>query len=256
MTHMRIIVNILVGIMLGVLFIEAGNKGSRVLDNYNLLFSILMHQMMSPMMLNILTFPQEMSILQKEHFNRWYSLKSYYMAINIVDLPVSIVSCIVFSIIIYLMSAQPLEFIRFGMFLSISMLVVFVAQSVGLMVGAIFNVINGTFFGPTISVPVMMFAGFGVTLRDLPYWLHWGSYLSYLRYGLEGLVGAIYGMNRPTLTCESGKYCHYKYPQKFLSEISMRGDQFWMDMIALTSILLFLRVLAYFLLRFKLNAVR
>lgn len=90
MTHMRIIVNILVGIMLGVLFIQAGNKGSRVLDNYNLLFSILMHQMMSPMMLNILTFPQEMSILQKEHFNRWYSLKAYYTAINIVDLPVSV----------------------------------------------------------------------------------------------------------------------------------------------------------------------
>lgn len=48
----------------------------------------------------------------------------------------------------------------------------------------------------------------------------------------------------------------FRYPQKFLSEISMRGDQFWNDIIALTSILLFLRILAYFLLRFKLNAVR
>lgn len=55
MTHMRILVNILVGVMLGSLFINAGNEGSRVLDNYNLLFAILMHHMMSPMMLTILT---------------------------------------------------------------------------------------------------------------------------------------------------------------------------------------------------------
>lgn len=55
MTHLRLIVNVLVGFMLGSLFINAGNEGSRVLENYNLLFAILMHHMMSPMMLTILT---------------------------------------------------------------------------------------------------------------------------------------------------------------------------------------------------------
>jgi hypothetical protein len=30
----------------------------------------------------------EMNILMKEHFNRWYSLKSYYLATTIVELPV------------------------------------------------------------------------------------------------------------------------------------------------------------------------
>lgn len=40
--------------------------------------------------------------------------------------------------------------------------------------------------GPTLAVPIMMFAGFGVSLRDLPQYLKWGTYLSYLRYGLEG----------------------------------------------------------------------
>lgn len=32
----------------------------------------------------------EMSILIKEHFNRWYSLKSYYVMVNIVDIPVAV----------------------------------------------------------------------------------------------------------------------------------------------------------------------
>lgn len=57
----------------------------------------------------------------------------------------------------------------------------------------------------------MMFAGFGVTLRDLPTYLYWGSYVSYLRYGLEGFIGAIYGKERPNLECNEALYCHYKW---------------------------------------------
>ncbi|CAG9785455.1 unnamed protein product [Diatraea saccharalis] len=256
MTHLRLIVNVVVGIMLGMLFIDAGNEGSRVLENYNLLFAILMHHMMSPMMLTILTFPSEMSILSKEHFNRWYSLGSYYISITIVDLPISIVSCLIFSVIVYTMSAQPLDIVRFCMFFAISLYTVLVAQSFGLMIGAAFNVVNGTFLGPTLSVPMMMFAGFGVTLRDLPSYLYWGSYVSYLRYGLEGFIGAIYGLERPILDCNQAPYCHYKHPRQFLTEVSMSPDMFWWDVLALTVFVLVLRVAAFLLLKWKLNAVR
>lgn len=114
---------------------------------------------------------------------------------------------------------------------------------------------NGTFVGPTMSVPVMMFAGFGVTLRDMPSYLKWGTYVSYLRYGLEGYVSAIYGYGRKVLECIE-LYCHYRFPEKFLHEIAMTGDQFWYDVIALLVILLILRVSTYFLLKWKLRAVR
>ncbi|KAE8742038.1 ABC-transporter, subfamily G member 08 [Frankliniella occidentalis] len=261
MTHMRLFVNVIVGLLLGILFWQAGDEGSRVLDNWNLLFTILIHHMMTTMMLTVLTFPTEMQILRKEHFNRWYSLKSYYMSINILELPVSIVCCTVFTVIVYLMSAQPLEWVRFGVFLGISILVVLVAQTVGLLVGALFSVVNGTFLAPTLSVPMMMFAGFGVSLKDMPDYLKWGPYVSYLRYGLEGYVGSIYGRNRTTLGCadQPGKdfsYCHYKYPTKFLKEISMDGEMYVMDLIILGVILLVLRLSVYPLLRWKLFAMR
>lgn len=255
MTHMRIVVNILVAIMLGILFFGEGNEGSRVLDNYNLLFACLIHNMMTPMMITILTFPSEISILQKEHFNRWYSLKSYYMSITITDIPVTVLGCFLFALIVYFISGQPPETGRFNMFFVISLFIVYVAMSFGLMIGAIFDVVNGTFVGPTMSVPVMMFAGFGVSIRDMPSYLKWGTYLSYLRYGLEGYVSAIYGYGRKVLDCVE-LYCHYRFPDKFLHEIAMTGDQFWNDVIALSITLLILRVSTYFLLRWKLRAVR
>jgi len=57
---------------------------------------------------------------------------------------------------------------------------------------------------------MMMFAGFGVTLRDLPGYLRWGSHISYLRYGLEGFIASIYGLDRGVLACEEAAYCHYR----------------------------------------------
>uniref|UniRef100_A0A182JJD9 Uncharacterized protein n=1 Tax=Anopheles atroparvus TaxID=41427 RepID=A0A182JJD9_ANOAO len=256
LTHLRIGVNLIIAAMLGFLFIDAGNEGSRVLDNYNLLFSILMHHMMATMMLTVLTFPTEMGVILKEHFNRWYTLKCYYLSVTIIDLPLSIFCCLFFTVIIYLMSGQPMEWFRFGMFFTISLLIVLIAQSLGLTIGAWFNVVNGTFLGPVLTIPMMMFAGFGVTLRDLPSYLKWGSHISYLRYGLEGYVNAIYGENRETLDCELKPYCHYRYPAKFLSEISMEGNQFWNDVYALCGTLVFVRVLCYFCLRWKVVSVR
>ncbi|XP_067621969.1 ATP-binding cassette sub-family G member 4 isoform X1 [Eurosta solidaginis] len=256
LTHLRIAVNVFVAIILGSLYHGSGREGSRVLDNFNLLFAILIHHSMTTMMLTVLTFPTDMSILLKEHFNRWYSLKAYYTSITLTDLPISIIGCLLFTIIIYLWSYQPMEWMRFWMFFAISMLTVFVGQSFGLMIGAWFNVVNGTFLAPVLTIPMMMFAGFGVTLRDLPSYLRWGSHISYLRYGLEGYVGSIYGEGRGVLDCNEAPYCHYRYPKKILEEITMRGDQFWNDFAALCAITLLLRIAAFVVLKAKIRSVK
>lgn len=48
--------------------------------------------------------------------------------------------CIIYVVIVYLLTSQPLEWSRFSMFLSSCLLIAFVAQSVGLVVGAAMNV--------------------------------------------------------------------------------------------------------------------
>lgn len=255
LTHLRITVNIFVAIMLGVLFYKSGDEASTILTNYNLLFSILIHHVMTSMMLNVLTFPMEMSILIKEHFNRWYSLKAYYVSVNLLDIPVAGFSCLLFTAIVYPLTGQPMEWIRFIMFNFTSLLVVFIAQSVGYMVGAVFNVVNGTFVGPVLVVPMMMFSGFGVTIKDIPTYLQWGADLSYLRYGLEGYIAAIYGLERPSLPCEEW-YCHYKNPQFFLKNVGQPADNFWTSSVILLMILVVIKLVAYFLLSWRIKVMR
>lgn len=118
-----------------------------------------------------------MGILLKEHFNRWYSLKSYYISVTLLDLPISVktkhrekkkslkralffrlaistlltvylfqfIGTTIFTVLIYTITSQPFELSRFSMFLAISIIVTIVGQSIGLMVGAWFNVVVSTF---------------------------------------------------------------------------------------------------------------
>lgn len=111
---------------------------------------------------------------------------------------------------------------------------------------------NGNFVGPIIVVLLMMFSGFGVNLRDIPYLLKWGTEVSFLRYGLEAMVAAIYD-KRGILPCYT-LYCHYKYPTKFLEEVAMPTDKFNVDVFALLLTLLITRIAAYFMLRMRVRA--
>ncbi|XP_073989554.1 ATP-binding cassette subfamily G member 4 isoform X3 [Rhodnius prolixus] len=164
--------------------------------------------------------------------------------------------CIMFTAIVYLMTGQPLDWNRFIVFMVLSLLVVYIAQSIGYIVGAVFNsVVNGTFAGPILIVPMMMFSGFGVNFRDIPGYLSWGTHLSFLRYSLEGFVGAIYGMDRGILPCEE-LYCHYRYPDKFMYDVAMRGDVYINCIIILLIMLAFTKAAAYVLLRWKIRSLR
>lgn len=98
----------------------------------------------------------------------------------------------------------------------------------------------------------MMFSGFGVNLRDIPYLLKWGTEISFLRYGLEALVAVIY-KNRGILPCYE-LYCHYKNPIKFLEEVAMTTEEFNFDVFALVLTLLITRIAAYFMLRLRVKA--
>lgn len=106
--------------------------------------------------------------------------------------------------------------------------------------------------GPIIVVLLMVFSGFGVNLRDMPHLLKWGTDVSFMRYGLEAFVAAIYD-KRGVLACHE-LYCHYKYPVKFLNEVAMTTDKYYNDVLALLITLLITRTAAYFMLRLRVRA--
>lgn len=86
--------------------------------------------------LYITPVPLEMPIVVREHFNRWYSKKAYYCALTFADLPLQFVCVLVYVMITYLMTSQPLEMFRLGLFLIIAVMVTLISQGFGMIVGA------------------------------------------------------------------------------------------------------------------------
>ncbi|GFG29227.1 hypothetical protein Cfor_09747 [Coptotermes formosanus] len=253
--YLRLFAHILVGLLIGALYYDIGNDGAKVLSNLGFLFFNMLFLMYTSMTITILSFPLEMPVLLKENFNRWYSLRSYYLAITLSDIPFQAVFCVMYVTIVYFLTAQPCELSRFSMFLGACLLISFVAQSVGLVVGAAMNVQNGVFLAPVMSVPFLLFSGFFVSFDAIPIYLRWITYLSYIRYGFEGTALATYAFGREKLKCHQ-VYCHFKSPMTTLEELDMDDADFTVDIIALIVIFLVLRVSAFVFLRWKLLSTR
>jgi len=253
--YLRLFAHILVGFLIGALYYDIGNDGAKVLSNLGFLFFNMLFLMYTSMTITILSFPLEMPVLIKENFNRWYSLRSYYLAITVSDIPFQAIFCILYVTIVYFLTSQPPELSRFAMFLGACLLISFVAQSVGLVVGAAMNVQNGVFLAPVMSVPFLLFSGFFVSFDAIPIYLRWITYLSYIRYGFEGTALATYGFNREKLKCYQ-TYCHFKNPQTTLEELDMLNSDFRIDIAALIIIFFVLRISAFLFLRWKLRSTR
>nr|CAI5864439.1 unnamed protein product [Callosobruchus analis] len=229
LTRMRLVSHFIIGCLIGLIYYDIGDNAAKVMSNAGCLFFCVMFMMFTAMMPTILTSK------------------------TLADIPFQIILTTCYVIGVYFITSQPLDAQRFCMFLLSAVLIALVSQSYGLLVGAGFNIEAGVFLGPISTIPMVLFSGFFANLEDIPYYLKWLPYMSYLKYGFEASMVAIYGLNRGKLECKID-YCHFKYPKKFLDQMSMNGDMntYLIDIGVLSGLFVFLRICAYFVLRIKL----
>jgi len=248
--------NILVAVLFGLMFEHVGIDAQRTISNVGFLMITVLYFIYTSLMPAVLKFPLELDILKKERFNNWYQLRTYYIAMLVITLPLTISSTFVYSIISYVLTKQPMEWSRFFMFLLITILTCVTSESVGLGLGTIFNPINGTFFGAIIVAIMLSLAGFLVFFNHMPRILYYVSYINYYRFAFDGLIQAIYGFQREAIPCPSNNdYCHLRMPSLILEELSMNKSIFWIDVIVLLAWFVVIRIVAYMTLKRKLSKI-
>ncbi|XP_035433785.2 ATP-binding cassette subfamily G member 4 [Spodoptera frugiperda] len=240
-------------LFIGFLFYNIGQDAKYVRDNYNFLYFSLMFLMFTAFSGVTISFPEQIPVIRREHFNRWYTTGAYYTSTIASTLPTQTVCTLSYAFIVYWLTGQPTELRRFAGFCFILLLVSYVGLCKGLLIGSLFNVKNGVVFGPFFIMPFTVFSGFFLRYYDAPFFVRWLFQASFLKHGLVGLVLSIYGMDRAKLVC-SELYCHYSYPNLFLQDNYITGEKFSMLILALFSIGIIVSILAFIILKIRLKS--
>lgn len=115
------------------------------------------------------------------------------------------------------------------------------------------------FVGPVLTVPLMLLAiyGMGSGATETPTHIRILMSLSYLRYGLEGIIAATYGYGRAESVCpDSEVYCVFADPA-YLRHIMGFGDvDYWVAMAGLGVYYVMFTVAAYFMVRMRIGRTR
>ncbi|KAL3266498.1 hypothetical protein HHI36_010668 [Cryptolaemus montrouzieri] len=256
LTYSRIATHLLIALFIGFLYYGIGIEAQNMLNNFNYLFFSVMFLMMTAFNCVSTTFPSELPIISREHFNKWYSLKAYYLAVTLADIPIQIFATFLYAVITYTLTKQPTdEPYRIAYFMFMCVLISLVAQSFGLFIGASMDVKNGVIFGPFCFLPFTIFSGFFVQLSAAHPYFRWVFHISFLKYGLEGLVLAVLGYRRGKLPCEA-EYCHYVYPRHFLRTMDMEYADYWLAVMFMISLIALIRVAAFFALSIQIRRGR
>ncbi|GBM57556.1 ATP-binding cassette sub-family G member 1 [Araneus ventricosus] len=152
----------------------------------------------------------------------------------------------IYCCIVYWMTSQPNDLVRFDLFILSSTMISVVAQSVGFLIGAATSVQNAVFLAPVVTIPILLFSGLFIRLDTIPHYLQW---LSYRRYCYQSVLRGIYALDRPELHCD--KICPFQGPQDFLREMDMADGNLYVDYAAMWVFLFVFRVISYYVLYYK-----
>lgn len=248
----RIVAHIIIGLIFGYLYRGVGKGANTALANYAYLYGTLLLIVYTGKMSVTLTFPLEMRVLQREHFNQWYQLLPYVLSVLLLEVPLQILCSWSYIAISYWLTEQPVDF-RIYYFLLFCTLSTLCAQSWGYFIGATTPIKIAVFIGPVLACLFSVF-GFCIRYYDTPVLFRWMFHISYYRAGFQSVVYGMYGFNRTALDCpDELLYCHYRQPQKILQEMGADDISLGANATLIVFVGCLMHVLTYISLWVKLN---
>lgn len=116
------------------------------------------------------------------------------------------------------------------------------------------------FVGPVLTVPLMLLSVYGIGFGkeiEIPVYMRIIMSFSYLRYGLEGLIDAMYGYGRSDSVCpESEHYCLFNKADFLKTTLGFNDANFFVSMVALFGYYLVFTIGAFYVIKIRLSASR
>lgn len=182
---------------------------------------------MNAIMVANLTFPSQRLVFQKERLSNWYYTTLWIFAKSLIDLPITFLVILPYSVIIKFMCNFNAAFYEIFLILS---LVALVADSMGFCLGCIAKRPEiAQQLTPVTIIPLFLFSNFFVSNKTIPIWIRWIQYIDCFFYGTRALcIWEFRGQN--------------DIADEYL-QIDLKAD-IWIDIYALLALFVGFRIIA------------
>lgn len=112
------------------------------------------------------------------------------------------------------------------------------------------------FVGPVLTVPLMLLAVYGIGSGpiEIPAYLRVIMSLSFMRYGLEGIIAATYGYDRGDSICPDAEtFCMFSKADYLKNFLGFRDADYGVSMVGLILYYIFFTVAAFFMIKMRIS---
>jgi ABC-type multidrug transport system ATPase subunit len=190
--------NIVVGVLIGIVFYGQGNVSEPFYTNgiqsaeVSSVNSILFFTMMFTMVGNLQTIPylcSQILVYRRELASNAYVTFPYWFSQLFCTLPIQFAYHFLFVIVLYFLVQLPATANYFFYYLGLTFFMNLVAFYSSLWLAAATNSEALAFaLFPITFLFVTNFSGYAISINSLPSFWAWGAYVSYGRWGFEGLM--------------------------------------------------------------------
>jgi len=252
LTNARFFQTIIMGVVIGLIFLRLDNSQSSVQNKVGVLYFVLTFSIMGGIFGSVITFlSAEKPVFMRERGAKAYRVSSYYLGKTIAELPSNFIFPVLLSVIVYWMVGLNPTAPAFFTFLVIVIVLSITAQSMGMLIAAVAPSMEvAQAITPVIMTLFMLFGGFYLNVDNIPPWFIWIYWISIFHFGLEAFV--INEFKNSKISCTVPP-CMYTSGNQVISSYGMdqRLSNIWIDIGFLGVLIVFCRVMAYIVILLK-----
>jgi len=254
---MRIVQTVFMALILGFIYFGQNLDQAGIMNMNGAIFLFITNMTFSNMFAVVNVFCRELPIFLREHFNGMYRTDTYFLSKQFAELPLFLVTPLIFCSIMYFMVGLDPKVDKFFINVGIVELVVQVVVSFGYFISCLSSSVDVALgIAPAIIVPFMLFGGFFLNNESVPVWLDWIKHLSWFKYSNSGLLinqwtgidnitcPAIPAMREANIPCISTG-------EQVLVQLGFADDEMWFNCLMLAVLAIAYRMLAFFALLMK-----
>ncbi|GLD98845.1 hypothetical protein PINS_up007563 [Pythium insidiosum] len=198
-----IAMSLFVSLLVGLIYLNQQLTQTAIQNFVGVLFFVIVNQTFAAADPTFVTVPLELPIVEREYRAGLFRLLEWYLAKNISELPLQILTPIVYFVPIYFLIGFGGGF---GLYVSMQCVLILVTSAaigLGYMVSCLCRRVD---LAPTVGVvvilPMLLFGGLYVNARDTPVYFSWIPYISPVRFGFESLM-KIFWSQVDQIPCDS-----------------------------------------------------